>query len=612
MPTDHDPQETEVERTTRIPVFTEQQTASFAPVSGDLLAPGPEPEPEPSQDRRRLTLRRGLIVAGAAAGVLVVLYGMDILLSQGAVPRGTTVAGVDIGGLSRADAEQKLRLAVEPRTTQPIKVRAGEVEGTLDARQAGLVPDWSGTLDQAGSQPLNPFARLTSFFARREVPFVSTSDSGKLAAQLDTLRPKVDHDPVEGGIRFEGASPVAVDPKPGQKLDAEGAARSVVDNWVLGTAVPLPVATTPVKVSAEAVREAIEKIAKPAVSGPVAVKGEGKDATLSPAAIAGALGFTATDSGALAPKLDQGKVVEALKPQLASTEKPGNDAEFVFDSGKPVVKPSTEGRGVDWDKSLAGLADLVQRKDNRVLTAQYAKQPAKITTEQAEQLGVKEVVGEFTTGGFAADSGTNIRVVAEKVNGAVVKPGEVFSLNGYTGPRGAPQGYVQAGVIENGAPAREIGGGISQFATTLYNASYFAGLADAGHQEHSYFISRYPAAREATVFQNPDGSSVIDLRFKNDSPNGIAIQTIWTPSQITVKLWGTKRYQVESVPGERTNPVEPQPRQGPATNCVPSAGGPGFTVTDTRVIKDLNGREVARQTRKKAYDPAPKITCGGQ
>ncbi|WP_345045874.1 winged helix-turn-helix transcriptional regulator, partial [Georgenia daeguensis] len=90
--------------------------------------------------------------------------------------------------------------------------------------------------------------------------------------------------------------------------------------------------------------------------------------------------------------------------------------------------------------------------------------------------------------------------------------------------------------------AREVGGGISQFATTLYNASYFSGMKDAGHKEHSYYISRYPAGREATVFQNHDGSSVIDLKFTNDAPTGVVIQTIWTPSSITVRMWGTKRY----------------------------------------------------------------------
>lgn len=166
-------------------------------------------------------------------------------------------------------------------------------------------------------------------------------------------------------------------------------------------------------------------------------------------------------------------------------------------------------------------------------------------------------------------------------------------------------------MIENGAPAREVGGGISQFATTLYNASYFSGMKDAGHKEHSYYISRYPAAREATVFQNPNGASVIDIKFTNDSPTGIAIQTIWTPSSITVKLWGTKRYTVESIPGSRSNPTDPQAKPGPAENCHASNGAPGFTTTDTRVLKDASsGREVSRSTRTVRYNPQPKITCG--
>jgi vancomycin resistance protein YoaR len=232
-----------------------------------------------------------------------------------------------------------------------------------------------------------------------------------------------------------------------------------------------------------------------------------------------------------------------------------------------------------------------------------------VTTEQAKGLGIKEVIGEFTTRGFAADSGVNIRVVAGEVNGAIVKPGETFSLNGHTGPRTEAQGYVGAGVIKDGAPGRAVGGGISQFATTLYNASYFAGMKDAGHQEHSYYISRYPAAREATVFQNPDGSSVIDLKFTNDAETGVAIQTVWTPSSITVRLWGTKRYIIESVTGPRTNPTAPFEKEGPKENCKASNGAGGFTITDTRVVKNLSGSVVRRDTRTVRYNPQPKIIC---
>jgi vancomycin resistance protein YoaR len=565
---------------------------------------------ESAAQPERRGLRKAGIIVGSAVGVLAALYGIDLLVSQGNVPRGVAVAGIDVGGMGRDTAKQALRAKLEPRLTNPVRVKAGDFTGTLATNVAGLTPDWPGTLDRAGSQPLNPITRITSFFSTHEVGVVTRDDDGKLAAAVDTLRQKVDRDPVEGTVRFDGGHPVAVEPKTGQKLDSAGALRELRMRWASGDVVEFPVGTTPVKTSSEAVHTAFEQIAKPAVAGPLVIKGEGKDATLTPAAIAATLTFEAGDGGALNPKVDQNKVIEAAGPQLKSTEKEGKEAQVVFDGGKPAVQPSVDGLTVNWELTVKPMLDVLKRADSRELKAEYTKKPAKVTTEQANQLGVKEVIGEFTTGGFAADSGVNIRVVAQKVNGAIVKPGETFSLNGFTGPRGIPQGYVEAGIIENGAPARAVGGGISQFATTLYNASYFAGMKDAGHREHSYYISRYPAAREATVFQNPNGASVIDLKFTNDSATGVAIQTIWTPSSLTVKLWGTKRYEVESVPGERTNFSEPQPRPGPAANCHAGNGAQGFTTTDTRVIKDAaTGREIRRDTRTVRYDPQPKIIC---
>ncbi|KAA9165734.1 vanomycin resistance protein VanB [Amycolatopsis acidicola] len=587
------------------PTTDPEQTDLLEPVTEVL----PKVEPDPAPKRPNRTLRRAAIIAGSVLGVFVALYAVDLLVSQGNVPRGVTVAGVDVGGLKRADAEERLREQIGPRLSQPVAVTAGDVHTTVEPARAGLSLDWASTLDQAGAQPANPFTRITSFFTSREVGVVTQGDRAQLANTLENLRAKVDREPAEGGIRFEGAKPLAVEPKQGQVLNVDAATGAMLEHWASGRPVELPVQQTPVTITSEVVQKALHEYAEPAVSGPVLIHGEGADAKVAPAAIATALRFEPVD-GALVPKVDNAKIVEAAAPQLKSTEKQGKDAQVVFSGGKPSVEPSVDGKGVDWDPTLQPLPDLLKQGGQRELTAKYVNAPAKVTTEQANGLGIKEVVGEFTTGGFAADSGVNIRTVAAKVNGAIVKPGETFSLNGFTGPRGAPQGYVEAGVIENGAPGREVGGGISQFATTLYNAAYFGGMKDAGHKEHSYYISRYPAAREATVFQNPDGSSVIDLKFTNDSDTGIAIQTIWSPSSITVKLWGTKRYTVESVPGQRVNPVDPTEKPGPAQNCHASNGAPGFTTTDTRVLRDAaTGREVKRETRTVRYNPQPKITC---
>jgi hypothetical protein len=148
---------------------------------------------------------------------------------------------------------------------------------------------------------------------------------------------------------------------------------------------------------------------------------------------------------------------------------------------------------------------------------------------------------------------------------------------------------------------------VSQLATTLYNASYFAGMTDVSHREHSYYISRYPAAREATVYEG-----AIDLKFRNDSTTGVFIQTIWTSTSITVKFWGTKHVEVTSTPGEHKLPVEQQTITLPAgETCHPSAGGPGFTTTDTKTTKDLDTGKTTSAVRTVKYKPSPKVVCAG-
>lgn len=563
------------------------------------------PEPDTESEGRRRSQRRAGLVAAAVLGLLTLLYGIDLGLSQREVPRGVTVAGVPVGGLERTVAEQRLREEIEPRLTEPVPVRAGTVQTTLDPAAAGLALDWPATLDQAGEQPLNPWTRLTSLFTSREVGVATTADREQLLGALEALRPQTDLPPAEGTIRFEGTTPVPVDPVAGQNLDVAGATEAMRADWASDRPVTLPVRVIPVSTTPEGIRTAVTEIVEPAVSGPVTITGDGANAMLEPEVVAAALRFVPDGDGGLTVTVDGPTVIDALAPQLAGTEVQGRDAEIVFQGSSPTVVPSADGRTIDWPKSLVPLLEVLTRTEDRALPALYVDQPAKFTTEEANQIDAGQVISSFTTGGFAADSGANIRRVAEQVNGVVVEPGETFSLNGHTSPRNAGNGYVEAGIIEDGRPKRGIGGGVSQFATTLYNASYFAGMTDVEHQEHSYYISRYPAGREATVFEG-----AIDLRFRNDGRAPVLIQTVWTPSDVTVRFLGSKQYDVESVTGPRTDFTEPQMQTISGEPCTSSSGSQGFTVTDTRVLRDpTTGREVDRQTRRVTYDPQPIVVC---
>ena len=198
------------------------------------------------------------------------------------MPRGVTVAGQQIGGLSHDDAEQRVRAVVEPRTTQPVAVAVGDVTSDIDPRTAGLAVDWSGTIDRAGSQPLNPITRLRSFFTTREVGVATDVDADALDSALQQLAPVVSKQPVEGTVRFDGVTPVPVPPVDGQELDLDAAKQTLEREWTSGERVHLPVRVLPPTTTQDDVTKAVTDVATPAVSGPVTVVGRRSRARSAP------------------------------------------------------------------------------------------------------------------------------------------------------------------------------------------------------------------------------------------------------------------------------------------------------------------------------------------
>jgi vancomycin resistance protein YoaR len=642
----HDPQGSGLDAaTTRVeptgpggPAHRTDATTTFIPRTDGPDGPdgpggpdGPDGTGGGAPGRSGWSPRRKVVLGGAVVvGLLAVLYVGDLLVSSTDVPRGVAVAGVEIGGMSKPEAEAALRSELGPRVSRPIALTAGDTTAQLDPRAAGLDVDWDATIAQAGEQPLAPWTRIRSLFSTREVAPVSTGNPYAVGQALGALRPQLDRAPVEGTIAFRGAEPVAVPSRPGQAVDPQAGTDAVLAHWLDPVPVALPVTVAPVTVTPEGIETALRDVARPAVAGPLYVVGDRRNATVSTQAIGSFLKFDPDGSGGLTPRIDAPAAEKAISPQLASTEAEPKDATLAFQGAATSVVPAVVGREIDWNRTLEGGVEALARPtgpapptwtpppsppgatpaapppaQGRAVNAVYTTTPPKVTTEALQALGPATIIGEFQTGGFAADSGQNIRRVAEQVNGATVAPGEVFSLNGFTGPRDAGKGYVEAGIIEDGVPARGIGGGISQFATTLYNASYFAGMEDVEHKEHSYWISRYPAGREATVFEG-----AIDLKFRNTLDTPVLIRTTWTPSSLKVQLYGQKRFEVTSAQGPRTNPVAPGTKDlGKNPKCKPSKGVGGFTITDTRTVRDLQTGQTRSQPRTVRYEPEPEITC---
>jgi vancomycin resistance protein YoaR len=221
--------------------------------------------------------------------------------------------------------------------------------------------------------------------------------------------------------------------------------------------------------------------------------------------------------------------------------------------------------------------------------------------------GILEQVSTFTTyftGGEPRSR--NIIRVAKEVDGAVVKPGETFSLNGYTGPRGYAEGYVDAPVILGGRLINAVGGGISQFTTTLFNAVYYAGLEDVFHKPHSYYISRYPAVIESTIYY-----PTLDLKFRNDTTHGILVDTATTADSVTVTLWGTKEYDVSTKWGPKRHVTHPRTVRVSGPGCIPTSGTDGFAQDAWRIFKRA-GAEVKREKFSWRYRAEPRFVCASR
>ena len=601
------------------PPATDAGTTATEPIgtpsddrAGTPLGPPPGVRPPPSGPSRPWRRRRGVLVPAGAIAVLAASYGVDVLASSGDVPRSTVVAGVDIGGMSSANASSALEEELGPRFGADHTVVADDVQAAISPVAAGLALDVDATVDSADDQPLNPWTRLTSLFGDREIEPVVSADETALAAQIETVAAGVDRAPVDATITIEGTAAAVAEALDGRNLDRDGAADSILAAFRSGqdpaTPIELPVDVTPVSVDEAEAQRVLDETVTPALAAPVSIVGEpgGPTAEVPPEAIASSLTFTPEESGELAVGIDPAALQTALGEELAEFGSGAEDASFAVSGGAVTVVPSVDGVGIDPASLAEQLLPVLTQDAPRSVNAELGPVPADFTTEEAQALGVKEEVGSFTTNIGNPSSGENIRVVAAEVDGALVLPGETFSLNTFTGPRGTAQGYVAAGVISGGQFTQAVGGGISQFATTMFNAVFFSGLEDVFHKPHSYYISRYPPGREATVYEGQ-----IDLQWRNDSDTGVYIDTAWTPGTITVTFYGTKRYEIQSLSGNRVNVRQPALQEKPDDGtCKPQGGNPGFDITVTRVFRDLNtGAEIKRENFTTSYAAEPVIRC---
>jgi vancomycin resistance protein YoaR len=421
-------------------------------------------------------------------------------------------------------------------------------------------------------------------------------------------------------VAFEAGAVVTSAAVPGRAVDVEAAADAVEDAFFGDASAELPLAevslpTTEVQpaVTDDEVERAVTEFAEPAMSGPVTVVAGDETAALEPELIGSALTMTPGEDGTLAPALDGAALAAAAEDVLAEIGQQGRDATIRIQGGRPVVIPAETGRGVVPDAlSAAVLPALTAVGDARTATVELTEVEPKLTTEGAEQLGVEEVVAEWSTYFPHADyRNQNIGLAADRIDNTLLLPGETFSLNDLVGERTGANGFAEGWTIDGGRLKKDFGGGVSQVATTTYHAAFLAGLEDVYHQPHSIYFDRYPVGQEATVSWGN-----FDMSFKNDTPYGVLVDTAFTPSSadsrglLTVKIWSTTHFRVETSVSGRSNVTSPPTVYDTNVECQAESGWEGFSITSYRKVWTPDGTLVKDEADPWTYRPNPTVVCG--
>jgi vancomycin resistance protein YoaR len=475
------------------------------------------------------------------AVVLALWFAVDEHMNVDEVATNVTLEGVSVGRFDGTALDRAITTLTESAAATPVTVTYPRGKISTTAGELGLVVDDHATartvldIGRQGSAWSRFVSWLRSPWSPRRARLAWSFRDGD-AGVLEHLDQRLRLAPVEPMVKLDGGAFGSTSGVPGMMLDAGATMSQITESLVPGVPLNLVVDSlvVPPTTSDEVARAAADRLNRLTERG-VTVRLLDTVGRLSPGTLRANLVLIG-DPADPVPGFDRAGLQEALLRVFADVSEPGTKPIFDVVAGAPVVvTPGSPPSGCCGSDAGRILVEALERR---------SKEPVDIPattigdpTLDAWAMGkdVVALVGEFTTNHACCEARvTNIHRIADLVRGQVLNPGESFSINDFVGERTKEEGFVEAGVIERGRFSSDVGGGISQFATTFFNAGFFGGLDLDEYQSHSIYISRYPYGREATLsFPFPD------LRVTNVTAFPILIWTSYTDTSITVSLFST-------------------------------------------------------------------------
>lgn len=589
-----------------------------------------------------MTKRRALIYSGYAIGGLLALalIGLAVLwgIQAGQVLPNTTVAGTDVSGMAAGELRETITPLADTRRTDPVAFTFEDRTIEVAPEDVGYTIDVDATTAAAlgrGRQglPGDVLERIRSLRTTRDISLIDDYDPAEVTAWVDDLAADLDREITSGSVTVDPDSleVEVVMPTGFVEVRRSETAEALIDAMLSSGSdeLVLPADTEPQRVPDEDVQAVAAQVER-AVADSLTLSSGDEVLELAPRDLATIIEVIErpTSTGAT---LELVVTAEALsdvvsEEDAARFEQESRDARYLVDRAPPVtfdsqgsatfepvsadieVEPGQDGTRFDPELAAEQLTELLRAGDRggdlRLETIE-----ADFSTQRAEELRPTHLLGTFTTYHPSGQARVvNIQKLADEVDHVVTLPGEQFSINETSGRRTCERGYRPAGTIVRGELTDTCGGGTSQFGTTTYNAAFFAGIQIDQWKAHSWYFSRYPMGREATL-NFPE----LDVKYTNNTDGAIIIKTTYTPGSITVSLYGQPiASAVSASHGSPTNRTTPDEERRTTNELfedqerVVQSGFGGFTVRVVRTIEMLDGDTVT-ETIRTVYVPQDRI-----
>lgn len=464
------------------------------------------------------------------------VYIADVVVRSGRSVQNVSLEGVDVGGLSEAEIRNDVeKLAIEfGARALPLLTPAGTIPAT--PTELGFSLDVEANVAAAlaaGQAGASPIAWVSSFFGSHDLDAIVRWDEPVAQQFADGLDVVLVRDSSPARLELRDGVFVVEPGVTGLKVtpdDIRAAIRDVAAARTLPDVIVVEPSSFPPQITAFELQPTADDVNARTARG-IVVYVEDTIRDFVPFEVRSWLEVTPGNPPAI--NIDTAYVTQIVEERLANIGTPGDPGRFDIVNGVPVALDSRPGRRCCAPNAGEAVLAALQAGHHEIrlhLTDVFGSEG-----ELIAKTGIRELVGEFTTYYTPGQSRvTNIRRIAELVQGAIIAPGQRWSVNDYVGRRTEEKGFVDGGVIYLGKFQKDVGGGVSQFATTLFNAAFFAGLDFGEYQAHSIYLSRYPYGREATIsYPHPD------LQLINNTPYSMLLWPTSTEESVTVQIYST-------------------------------------------------------------------------